>query len=250
MSVVLSSWKRGTNANVVHAAPRKKVSTWAHVVKVAEVNYVGGSLLHSVILRLILQRSGVFEPVLPLCLYLHNRTQWRLFVLPFAHSPSEPIFGLCVCICITVHSEGCLCCHLPIPHMTSLVFVTDLCTSAVTQEATRGKVEKSTWVSCEPSENSWTDLHLLWSPSILCIGKSQPVCLVNLCLSTLQIWFCALTIWVVIFCIIWFVLRLSGNVSIFGCPCPNFPVVVAAHELIECCWCAIILTLWELSSNW
>jgi hypothetical protein len=43
MSVVLSSWERGTNANVVHAAPGRQVSTWVHALKDDELSRVGGS---------------------------------------------------------------------------------------------------------------------------------------------------------------------------------------------------------------
>ena len=42
MSVVLSSWERGTNENVVHAALERQVSTWAHALKADELSCVGG----------------------------------------------------------------------------------------------------------------------------------------------------------------------------------------------------------------
>jgi hypothetical protein len=43
MRVVLSSCERGTNANALHAAPGRQVSTWAHAVKADELSLVGGS---------------------------------------------------------------------------------------------------------------------------------------------------------------------------------------------------------------
>jgi hypothetical protein len=61
----------------VHIAPGRQVLTWAHVVKADELSQVGGSF-------------G-----------------------PFGHPQSEPIFGLCIFIYITVRNEGCLCSHFP-----------------------------------------------------------------------------------------------------------------------------------------
>jgi hypothetical protein len=43
MSFFLSSWERGMNENVVHAAPGGQVLTWAHALKVDELSHVGGS---------------------------------------------------------------------------------------------------------------------------------------------------------------------------------------------------------------
>ena len=49
MSVVLSSWERGMNANVVHAALGRQVSTWTHMqlkVEASVVLEVRGSFFH------------------------------------------------------------------------------------------------------------------------------------------------------------------------------------------------------------
>jgi hypothetical protein len=43
MSVVLSYWERGTDANVVHETPGREVSTWVHALKADELSRVGGS---------------------------------------------------------------------------------------------------------------------------------------------------------------------------------------------------------------
>jgi hypothetical protein len=81
--------------NGVHAAPGRQVSTWVHAVKAEEVSRVGGSLSHSVILRLSSLGSGASEPFflcVCLCIPTHSEgnPHGKVVHCPFSHPPSEP----------------------------------------------------------------------------------------------------------------------------------------------------------------
>jgi hypothetical protein len=113
---------------------------------------------------------------------------------PFCHSSPEfagillsstgTCFWLCVCICITMHNQGCLCSHMPIIGLNFLVSVTDLCTSVITRENTHRKGGKLACVSYEPRKN----YRLI---CIFCEARASRTCLCHVCHICCLLWPCS-----------------------------------------------------------